>query len=86
MTTRREKVEETPLGKVKSESTLKIEEIMESFNSYKQNKEKFICSLGKYSHNRTETEPAVGKYGRTEQPALPKEDASRLFTEINNIW
>lgn len=59
---------------------------MESFNSYKQNKEKFISSLGKYSHSRTETEPAAGKYGRTEQPPMPKEDTSRLFTEINNIW
>lgn len=59
---------------------------MDSFNSYKQNKEKFISSLGKYSHNRAETEPAVGKYVRTEQPFLPKADTNRLFTEINNIW
>jgi hypothetical protein len=71
MTVRKVEGEEGGLAKVKSESTLKMEEIMESFNSYKQNKEKFLSSIGKYSHNRTETEP-VAKCIRVEQFANAK--------------
>lgn len=61
---------------------------MESFNSYKQNKEKFMSSLGKYSHNRTETEPAISKYAKPDQPQpqQAQEGHSRLLGEIDNIW
>lgn len=70
---------------MKSESTLKMEEIMESFNNYKQNKEKFISSLGKYTHNRTETEP-VAKTTKIELPVQPNEETRRIFKDIDNIW
>jgi hypothetical protein len=75
------KEEEDDVGK----SSPKLEEIMESFNSYKLNKEKFITSL---KHTRTETEP-IGKYVREtakiDEP-LPSQETSRLFNQIDNIW
>ena len=77
------------LTKVKSDSNLKIEDILENFNSYKQNKEKFLSSLNKSStHNRTETENTnryVRESSKTEEPKEKPEEKSRVFN-IDNIW